>query len=479
MGAGTVAEGLPVTKGRPRFHPERSSIARMADRAVLRRCGGVLLALAPTLLAVAQLGRIHPDEVYQYLEPAYARVHGYGVLAWEWREGLRNWAYPGLLALLLRLSTALGIAHPVAYRAVLAMPQLLLHAAALLAVHRFAGRRTPKGAALATALVGLQGLAWVYAGRTLGESLSVAFLWIALERLDRPEAPRWNDAFGGFLLGLTVVVRYGSAAAVAGVLGYLAMRRAWGRLFACVAGGSVAALALGGLDWATWGAPFHSLLAYARFNVLSGAAAQRFGASGPGYYALPFVLATPLWVWVAIATGRRPLLRSAALPLCAAAVYALAIVAAPHKEERFLYPLVQLLAFAAAPGFAAGLMRAPERLRFVGSVAAVGASALTFIAAPDVRGDQFRAIVRAARPAEVKGLLIVNEGLWGAGGYFYVGKRIPWMTCDWPRDVAFRRAMGDPRINRVVTFEDRARGELEAAGFRSVERIGRETIFAR
>ena len=97
----------------------------------------------------------------------------------------------------------------------------------------------------------------------------------------------------------------------------------------------------------------------------------------------------------------------------------------------------------------------------------------------DLRGDQFRAIVKATRPAEVTGLLIVNEGIWGAGGFFYVGKHIPWLTCDFPRDAAFQVAMRDARFNRVVTFEDRALAELQAAGFRIIGREGRETILAR
>jgi len=34
------------------------------------------IGLIPALAAVLQLGRIHPDEVYQWLEPAFYRARG-------------------------------------------------------------------------------------------------------------------------------------------------------------------------------------------------------------------------------------------------------------------------------------------------------------------------------------------------------------------------------------------------------------------
>ena len=39
--------------------------------------------------------------------------------------------------------------------------------------------------------------------------------------------------------------------------------------------------------------------------------------------------------------------------------------------------------------------------------------------------------------------------------------------------------MRDARFNRVVTFEERALAELQAAGFRIIGREGRETLLAR
>lgn len=39
-----------------------------------------------------------PDEYFQSLEPAHKLVFGYGVLTWEWREGLRSYIYPLIFA---------------------------------------------------------------------------------------------------------------------------------------------------------------------------------------------------------------------------------------------------------------------------------------------------------------------------------------------------------------------------------------------
>ncbi|HEX8433910.1 MAG TPA: mannosyltransferase, partial [Archangium sp.] len=182
--------------------------------------GGV--GLLPAIIAVAQLGRIHPDEVYQLLEPAWFRAHGYGVLAWEWRVGLRNWAAPGVAAGLLRLADLLGLSHPVAYRALLAVPQAALHGWMLWAAYRFAERRAGRaGGLFALLAVGLYGPVLVFAGRTLGESLSTAFLVVALEALDRTERPTRAGLVGGLALGLAVVVRYGSAVMVLAALLWL------------------------------------------------------------------------------------------------------------------------------------------------------------------------------------------------------------------------------------------------------------------
>jgi phosphatidylinositol glycan class B len=444
-----------------------------------------VVALLPAAIAVLQLGRIHPDEVYQALEPAFWRVHGYGVLAWEWTEGLRNWAVPGVLAGFLKLADLLGIHRPQGYRAVVAIPQAALHAWSLWAAYRFASRRAgPAGGWLAALLVGLYGPVLVFAGRTLGESISASFLVVAMEALDRRERPARAGLLGGAALGLAVVARYPSAIFVLAALVWLVAARRWRLLaFTCLGGGAVA-VGLGALDQATWGTPFHSFIAYTRFNVLSGDAAARFGAEPPGFYAQPLLNAVPLWAGAAVVMGVASLRRRRvlSLPLWCAAVYTGVLLATAHKEERFLYPGLVLAVLAAAPPVAAFITtRAQPLLRWglAALAVAAGLHVATYFPSGDLRSDQFRAIVAATRGGDARGLLIVNEGLWGAGGFFYLGQRIPWLTCDWPHDRAFQHAMRDRNFNRAVTFEDRALKELQDAGFRVARRIGRETLLIR
>src|SRR4051812_21237390 len=193
-------------------------VSQSRSRAVAAAVAGVA-----AVVAVAQLGRIHPDEVFQTLEPANFRAFGFGILSWEWQTGLRNWAVPGLFAWLLKFGAALELNDPLARRALLELPQWGLHFAMLLAVYRLTARRVPPSVSLASVvLVGLYGPVIHFGGRTIGESFSAAFLVIALERLDVARERPWHvGALGGALLGCAVVTRYGSAVVVIAALLWL------------------------------------------------------------------------------------------------------------------------------------------------------------------------------------------------------------------------------------------------------------------
>lgn len=86
------------------------------------------------------------------------------------------------------------------------------------------------------------------------------------------------------------------------------------------------------------------------------------------------------------------------------------------------------------------------------------------------RPEQFRLVVKAARDAT--GLVIVGEGVWGAPGFFYLGKNIPWFPCDFAHDGRFVQAMATPAFNRAVIWDDSALAALQQAGFQVLQTEG-------
>lgn len=461
----------------------------------------VLLAALPAALhAVLLLGRLHPDEVYQSLEPAMHRAFGYGIVAWEWQVppdpsaatqpwGIRNWAVPGLFAALFRAGDAVGLRSVMARRLLAELPQVLLHAAMLAAVWRFSARRV--GAPLARWclwLVALYGpLVW-FAGRTMSEAWSVAFLVWGLERLDDEAAGPRAWALAGALLGFAQVTRYGSAAVIAPAMLWLLVTRRWGAFGWATLTGLGVAVALGALDRLTWGEWWHSFIHYVRFNVVSSAAADTFGRLPPWYYLQRLYLAP--WALLGFLAWRQRPGARAWLVVVAALGYLAAISATAHKEDRFVYPTLVLLTLAATPAFVAWAREAAAGWRrWAAGLAVAGNLAFFIFDSPFAprRKEQFQLAVKASEGAT--GLVVMNEGLWGAGGYFYLGKDVPWCTCDAPHERCFQMAARDPRFNRGLFWTDGTPGEVErdaqvleaftGAGFHVVERRGGATFFAR
>src|SRR3989442_2829366 len=54
-------------------------------------------------LSVNDDGIYWPDEIFQSLEPAHRLVFGYGLYAWEFVDGARNWAFPAFVAALFEV----------------------------------------------------------------------------------------------------------------------------------------------------------------------------------------------------------------------------------------------------------------------------------------------------------------------------------------------------------------------------------------
>lgn len=487
------------------------------------------LALVPLFEVVFRGGRLHPDEVYQSLDPAMNRAFGYGVLAWEWEVGLRNWFVPGLFSLLLRLGDVFGVHDVQARRFIVALPQVALHVAMLAAVFRLSARRIgPELARWAVLVIALNPLVIFFGCRAMSESFSAALLVIALERLDADDS-RASALTAGLLLGFAQVTRYGSAAFIIPTVVFLGASRRWKTLGFTIAGGVAVALALGVLDKLTWGATlpnarwggwWHSMLEYLDYNIISGRSAS-FGTS-PWYTYLLRLLAPVGLVGVALWKGSAR--TRAWLFLVPSVVYLVSVSATPHKEDRFLYPMLVLLCVAGAPAFvelaAEAFGRSPPsrpwRSSGVAKAVVVATALLTLaVAVPALmplgavpewartgflpeRPELFRLTARASR--EGTGLVVMNEGLWGAGGSFWFnGSNLQfrgrersatadhlWCTCDFPEEPCFQVAAQTPLFNRVIVLGpleqqrlQHTRQLIEGAGFSLADHDGEALYFVR
>src|SRR5260221_11127873 len=58
----------------------------------------LLLAAAFRLPLAFWPNVLHPDEIFQCLEPAWRMLGHDGIVSWEWRYGMRGWLLPSLMA---------------------------------------------------------------------------------------------------------------------------------------------------------------------------------------------------------------------------------------------------------------------------------------------------------------------------------------------------------------------------------------------
>ncbi|WP_084611011.1 glycosyltransferase family 39 protein [Archangium violaceum] len=440
---------------------------------------GALLAVAVVAL---KRGRQHPDEVFQFLEPAHGLAFGYWLPAWEWVEGLRNWAVPGVLGGVLAVCGRMGLEHPWAMAAVVWACCAAAQAWGTVALFRLVEERDGREPALLAAAVHVTWGGWLlYAARPLADSLSVAPLlgsllwaWRARAR-DGLREGFWS----GVLLGLAFVVRYPSAVFGVPIAVSLLMARRWRSLAGGALGVGGVLLALGLLDWLTWGAPWHTLWKYFEFNILSGGS-EKFGTQPAWWYLPKLVGMVPLLLAWHFGRGlaRRDLLGGSFL------FYLGVMSLLAHKELRFLAPLLPLFVLlAAGPAWRTLSQRVRTRWAMGGLV---GAYALSSLAAATVQmpkglaTEQIDALVFAGRDDSLTGLIVAGQQEWNISGRFYLHRDVPLLVRPEHQVGELLGPLTETRFSHVLV-NGTALGErqVEAAGFCVLRRWGGAVLWKR
>ena len=326
----------------PLLIPAPRRLSRVALPSILA------LALLLRLVALAFPSVHHPDEIFQYLEPAHRLVFGQSVVTWEWRYGMRSWFIPLPIAALMKVGAWIAPETSL----YLLLPKLAVTILSLVTVvtgWRLGERLSPLHALIG----GLVGAIWwefvYFAPHILSEAISVALLLpAALLLTDRQGWTPRRLATAGALMALAGVARFQHLPAIA-VLALCACGSRWRECWLPLLLGGIAALVPTALcDWAMGQAPFSWLVTNVRLNFVENRSA-RYGVSSPLEYLRELMVYWQLWiapilVFAWLGARRYPMLGWTALANLA---FHMAIA---HKEYRFILLSSTLLILLAALG---------------------------------------------------------------------------------------------------------------------------------
>ena len=480
----------------------------------------VLLGTVLRVLALLYEPAHHPDECFQYLEPAWGRLTGAWVETWEWRSGVRSWVLPGYHGAWMALLMLLGVHDGSTIGKFLQAHWALLSMSLVWAGWRggvlLARRIGPnravaipgEGASPETAPIGWQGgligallcaafpLQVRFSIHTLSEQASILCMVCALvltaELVDMTgREGRRKAGFMGVILGLGICLRIQHAPVPLVVALWLMVSRRFWLAVVATSAAMLPVLVFGLVDKLTWGGFLASFIGYVKFNLVEGGASN-FGTQPWTWYLEHFRQRLPMalpvlailcivglratWPFIASALGLTILLSTQA-----------------HKEERFVmlfWPLVLIAAAATAGAWLAprkpavwvdGASLRPRRLRsWLVHWAILAALALVLVdGARHARGNDFTGLDRgrydaqvwAGRQADITGLLY-DQPLY-AGGYLWFGRTFPQLLFQTDR-------LSNPLFSHALVERDSGwMRDAKSAGFAEVFSADRFVVLRR
>ena len=464
----------------------------------------------PLVLAAAFLARgavalsgdfaLHPDEIFQYLEPAHRAVFGHGVMYWEYLYGARAWLVPGLVAGVLKLFDVIGLGEPHSYTVgvelVFCAISLAIPAGMYFAARRHFGETAARAALIAGAF-------WYelcgFAHKPMTEFVATAPLLLTLWIAVRSGSVALKPGMWAALLAVLATAIRPQYAPVAAVLFGLVVLRSQHKPAMLLAAAGMA-LAVGVFDAVVWDRGlFHSYVTNIRFNLVMGE--QRTEESPPWQYlAWLFTAHGGLSVACLLAAAFSP--RRYALLLVLIALILGVHSMQPHKEYRFVFAAVPLLLMIGAD-LAVRLhgLRIPGRTTAV-AVAAVAACVsaagilnalpnqdrvykawsretgqVAFLGFRDTQDPVYAAYRWLATLPDVGAVWHADRHYHATPGYYHLHHDVPLYDIQTGGPIATNPSIARAMVTHIVTDEPDARypGFSEARTFAATRVLVRDT----
>jgi hypothetical protein len=464
----------------------------------------ILLILLVALLArgyffFVQSGIHYPDELFQYLEPAHAKLTGNAWLPWEYVRGLRNWVLPAFFGSWMALFREFGLSGETLQRALWA--NMILLSLALLPAGWRIGEiltKSRSGAFLSALFVAAcPTIAWL-APHTLSENFGVIFStwaivwWLRSVTGDHTRSAAEDSAalrntavsalFAGILVGCGIGFRFTLIIFLAPLGADYLFRWKWRELLA-FGGGVLFSLAVFGLiDLVTWGTFLHSIREFIEYNVIEK------GNRDHGVMSWHFYLTEAFWSrWSWSLALSLPLLalslRRTWRLLLVMVVFVLAHSLIGHKEERFILSIWPLFAVSVAIGlwqvlsvFSSDSTKSGRTASALLTIVAIVAFSLPAIFAIhrtnlNWRADMFAAQDFVGDQPDATGLMYSGR-IHLNGGYFIFDRNVP--------QTPYKHELLDHDLFNYLALEDAgAIRRAEHAGFEAVRQFGDVSVYRR
>lgn len=397
--------------------------------------GLFVLAFCLRFVALIPYSLHHPDEIFQYLEPAHKLVFGYGIETWEYHYGMRGW----LLPLLLAGPMALGHAVAPDSALYLQLPRLASMLFTLLipiAAYRIGAQRSTRHGLVAFAVMAVWYETIYFSAHILTEVLATSTFLMAAALMMDGNAARLNKRYfiGGLLFGLTFAFRFHYAPAIA-IFVIIQCGRDLRGCWLPAMGGGLLALTIAGLaDIACGATPLWWIIANVTQNIVHNRSAD-FGISPFYWYAIALV---GYWLWATpvILTAMLPVARRYRALLSASLVNLLLLSLIGHKEYRFILLTSTIFVMVAAIGSLDLIDRWREEKATLRKNLAIAIGIWTLLSASIAMGPYMRnrwanlspelmAAQTLSTKAGICGVGLHRMDFWHTGGYSYLHRPVP------------------------------------------------------
>lgn len=301
-------------------------------------------------ICVTAIGIYHPDQHFQLIEFSMHQLHqpSAAPVVWEYSAQIRSTLQVYLFSAYYEVSTWIGIHDPYVQLEILRIVFGLGLFVFFNAITLYYVRKEQRGYILLT--LALLNFSWILPyTRTLfsSEMLSSVLFFGALWLYDAGRRSWWMTLLTGFLFSLAFYARFQTAFAMIGFFIWLAgparqMQQLW-----LLAAGFLAGVGLNTvMDYGFYHQWVFTPYTYFVVNIVQGKAASMGTSSFLVYIAVLVAMASapPLSIFLLFSGFRSALLTKYRNPLVFSVIcFILGHCLVAHKEERFLFPIVNVL----------------------------------------------------------------------------------------------------------------------------------------